>query len=301
MKYLKLYEDFNNQDEILSDIETILDQLLHDSNSSNRYSKRLGCELDGDLIFYELDTECSEEDLKVAKLRLNDLNYKIVYFEKNYCWIVNIDILSDEFKDSDEIIFIKSGQSASLKNLKINNDFKKLRRYLLFKYWEKTPILSHDILKLFLNKTDLAYGDDVFLSTFFIEFLGIDRIKNILNDILTKDKYYSISEEAGIYGHTSEYKFDFKIEDFSIPDIKIYGEQNRRLSVTCFVDYESATITTNGNELNVLDIFENTDDTGVINNIDNGIIDCIAEFLYGDIKIWEKTGLSVDVEISNIN
>ena len=154
MKYLKLYEDFNSSD-ILEDIKWIMIEVSEDA-------KLISSELDGDLLFYNLNTDCSEEDLRVAKLRLNDLDYKIVYFDKNYCWIVNINILSDEFKDSDEVVFIKSGEYASLKNLKINDNFKKLRRYLLFKYWEKTPILSYDILKLFLNKTDLSYGDDVF-------------------------------------------------------------------------------------------------------------------------------------------
>ena len=288
MKYLKLYEDFNqnNINDILEDIKWIMIEVSEDS-------KLLSSELDGDLLFYNLNTDCSEEDLRVAKLRLNDLDYKIVYFDKNYCWIVNINILSDEFKDSDEVVFVKSGEYASLKNLKINDNFKKLRRYLLFKYWEKTPTISHDILKLFLNKTDLAYGDDVFSSSLFREFLGIDKIKNILNNILDKNNYYSVSEIGQFYDHQSEYKFEFKIEDFEV----VVDD----LSVTCVVDYEGATITTNGEELNILDIHENTDDTDVINSIDNEISDCIREFLYTTLKVWERTGLSVEVEVVNIN
>ena len=284
MKYLKLYEDFNNQDDILYDIETILEQLLHDSNSSNRYVKRLGCELDGDLIFYELDTECSEEDLRVAKLRLNDLNYKIVYFNNNYCWIVNIDILSDEFKDSDE--------TGQLKNSKMGDNIKKLRKYLLFKYWEKTPMVSEEILKLFLNKTDLAYGDTVFLSSLFRDFLGLERIKEILNEILDKNKYYDISEGGYLYDHHSDYNFNFKIEDFNISDYTVF--------FNCVVDYPSATITTDGNELNILDIYDDEDTTSQdIVDIDNQLTNCLSDFL--SKKVWPKTGLNVEAEILNIN
>ena len=288
MKYLKLYEDFNSSD-ILEDIKWIMIEVSEDA-------KLISSELDGDLLFYNLNTDCSEEDLRVSKLRLNDLDYKIVYFDKNYCWIVNINILSDEFKDSDEVVFVKSGEYASLKNLKINDNFKKLRRYLLFKYWEKTPILSYDILKLFLNKTDLAYGDDVFLSSLFIDFLGEKRIEKILNEILEKNYYYDVSTNGDLYGQESEFNFSFEVDDFSINVVE------KNICVTCVVDYPGATITTNGNELEILDIYDDhettTDD---IQKIDDEIVDCITEFLYGDIKIWERTGLSVEVEVVNIN
>lgn len=288
MKYLKLYEDFNSSD-ILEDIKWIMIEVSEDA-------KLISSELDGDLLFYNLNTDCSEEDLRVAKLRLNDLDYKIVYFDKNYCWIVNINILSDEFKDSDEVVFIKSGEYASLKNLKINDNFKKLRRYLLFKYWEKTPILSYDILKLFLNKTDLSYGDDVFLSSLFIDFLGEERIEKILNEILEKNYYYDVSANGDLYDQESEFNFSFEIDDFSINVVE------KNICVTCVVDYPGATITTNGNELEILDIYDDhettTDD---IQKIDDELESIMVEFIYSDLKVWERTGLSVEVEIANIN
>ena len=288
MKYLKLYEDFNSSD-ILEDIKWIMIEVSEDA-------KLISSELDGDLLFYNLNTDCSEEDLRVAKLRLNDLDYKIVYFDKNYCWIVNINILSDEFKDSDEVVFIKSGEYASLKNLKINDNFKKLRRYLLFKYWEKTPILSYDILKLFLNKTDLSYGDDVFLSSLFIDFLGEERIEKILNEILEKNYYYDVSANGDLYDRESEFNFSFEIDDFSINVVE------KNICVTCVVDYPGATITTNGNELEILDIYDDhettTDD---IQKIDDELESIMVEFIYSDLKVWERTGLSVEVEIANIN
>ena len=289
MKYLKLYEDFNSSD-ILEDIKWIMIEVSEDA-------KLISSELDDDLLFYNLNTDCSEEDLKVSKLRLNDLDYKIVYFDKNYCWIVNINILSDEFKDSDEVVFIKSGEYASLKNLKINDNFKKLRRYLLFKYWEKTPILSHDILKLFLNKTDLAYGDDVFLSSLFVDFLGEERIEKILNEILEKNYYYDVSANGDLYDRESEFNFSFEIDDFSINVVE------KNICVTCVVDYPGATITTMGHELEILDIYDDhettTDD---IQKIDDELESIMVEFIYTDLKVWERTGLSVgDFEIANIN
>ena len=298
MKYLKLYEDFNqNKNDILEDIKWIMIEVSEDA-------KLISSELDGDLLFYNLNTDCSEEDLKVAKLRLNDLDndldndlsYKIVYFDKNYCWIVNINILSDEFKDSDEVVFIKSGEYASLKNLKINDNFKKLRRYLLFKYWEKTPILSYDILKLFLNKTDLAYGDDVFLSSLFVDFLGEERIEKILNEILEKNYYYDVSGNGDLYDRESEFNFSFEIDDFSINVVE------KNICVTCVVDYPGATITTNGNELNILDICDDHETTTYdIQKIDDEVESIMVEFIYSDLKVWERTGLSVEVEIANIN
>ena len=285
MKYLKLYEDFNNQDDILEDIKWIMIEVSEDA-------KLISSELDGDLLFYSLDTECSEEDLRVAKLRLSDLNYKIVYFNNNYCWIVNIDILSDEFKDLDEIVF-KTGQ---LKNLKMAGNLQKIRKYLLFKYWEKTPILSYDILKLFLNKTDLAYGDDVFLSSLFIDFLGEERIEKILNEILEKNYYYDVSANGDLYDRESEFNFSFEIDEFSINVVE------KKLNVICVVDYDGATITTNGNELEILDIYDDhettTDD---IQKIDDELESIMVEFIYTDLKAWERTGLSVEVEIANIN
>jgi hypothetical protein len=285
MKYLKLYEDFNNQDDILEDIKWIMIEVSEDA-------KLISSELDGDLLFYSLDTECSEEDLRVSKLRLSDLNYKIVYFNNNYCWIVNIDILSDEFKDLDEIVF-KTGQ---LKNLKMAGNLQKIRKYLLFKYWEKTPILSYDILKLFLNKTDLAYGDDVFLSSLFIDFLGEERIEKILNEILEKNYYYDVSANGDLYDRESEFNFSFEIDEFSINVVE------KKLNVICVVDYDGATITTNGNELEILDIYDDhettTDD---IQKIDDELESIMVEFIYTDLKVWERTGLDVEVEIANIN
>lgn len=288
MKYLKLYEDFNSSD-ILEDIKWIMIEVSEDA-------KLISSELDDDLLFYNLNTDCSEEDLRVAKLRLNDLDYKIVYFDKNYCWIVNINILSDEFKDSDEIVFVKSGEYASLKNLKINDNFKKLRRYLLFKYWEKTPIISQEILKLFLNKTELAYGDTTFASSLFVDFLGEERIEKILNEILEKNYYYDVSENGNLYGHESEFNFSFEVDDFSINVVE------KNICVTCVVDYPGATITTNGNELEILDIYDDHETTSDdIQKIDDEIVDCITEFLYANLKVWERTGLSVEVEVVNIN
>ena len=153
-------------------------------------------------------------------------------------------------------------------------------------------MISEEILKLFLNKTDLVYSDIVFLSSLFRDFLGSDRIKEILNEILDKNKYYDTSEGGYLYDHNSDYNFNFKIEDFNILDYTVF--------FNCVVDYPSATITTDGNELNILDIYDDDDTTSQdIVDIDNQLTNCLSDFL--SKKVWSKTGLNVEAEILNIN
>ena len=92
MKYLKLYEDFNSSD-ILEDIKWIMIEVSEDA-------KLISSELDGDLLFYNLNTDCSEEDLKVAKLRLNDLDYNIIKLknkETQFLHIKKVDLKNKTF------------------------------------------------------------------------------------------------------------------------------------------------------------------------------------------------------------
>ena len=93
MKYLKLFENFNNED-ILDDIEEILTGLNPPSTGSSK-PKLLRNELNENLLFYKVDNNYTPEDYKTAIERLEDLGYYILHHS------INGPILfkSDYFKD----------------------------------------------------------------------------------------------------------------------------------------------------------------------------------------------------------
>jgi hypothetical protein len=89
MKYLKLFENFNNNiEDDLEDIKWILVEL--DDNP-----KLLRNELDGKLLIYEIDSNYNKEDLDTAIARLADIGYEILV---NTFFGFSI-IKSDYFKD----------------------------------------------------------------------------------------------------------------------------------------------------------------------------------------------------------
>ena len=93
MKYLKLFENFNNED-ILDDIEEILTGLNPPSTGSSK-PELLRNELNGNLLFYKVEHNYSKDDLNTSILRLKDLGYYILHHS------INGPILfkSDYFKD----------------------------------------------------------------------------------------------------------------------------------------------------------------------------------------------------------
>ena len=77
MKYLKLFENFNNED-VLYDIEHIL-VTLNPSDTDSAKPKLLRSELNNNLLSYQLDQNYSKEDLITAISRLDELGYRILY------------------------------------------------------------------------------------------------------------------------------------------------------------------------------------------------------------------------------
>ena len=69
MKYLKLFENFNQDD--LEDIKWILVEL--DNNPELILN-----ELDGNILFYNIEHDYTMSDLKAAEGRLNDIGYEIL-------------------------------------------------------------------------------------------------------------------------------------------------------------------------------------------------------------------------------
>lgn len=68
MKYIKLFENFDNIEDVLEDIKWILVEL--DDNP-----ELLRNELNGSLLFYKVDHDYTVEENRIAKLRLNDIGY----------------------------------------------------------------------------------------------------------------------------------------------------------------------------------------------------------------------------------
>ena len=98
MKYIKLFENFNNnfnnEEDILYDIEQILTGLNTPSSGSSK-PELLRNELNGNLLFYKVDNNYTIEDNITAERRLNDIDYEILK-DTHYGMVL---IKSDYFKD----------------------------------------------------------------------------------------------------------------------------------------------------------------------------------------------------------
>ena len=88
MKYIKLFENFNNEEDILEDIKWILVEI--DNNP-----ELLRNEINGNLLFYKVDNNYSNEDLNTVVSRLEDIGYEI----STYTHYGMVLIKSDYFKD----------------------------------------------------------------------------------------------------------------------------------------------------------------------------------------------------------
>ena len=88
MKYIKLFENFDNIEDVLEDIKWILVEL--DDNP-----ELLRNELNCNLLFYKVNHDYTAEENITAELRLKDIGYEILK-DTNYGMVL---IKSDYFKD----------------------------------------------------------------------------------------------------------------------------------------------------------------------------------------------------------
>jgi len=88
MKYIKLFENFDNIEDVLEDIKWILVEL--DDNP-----ELLRNELNGILLFYKVNHDYTVEENITAERRLKDIDYEILK-DTNYGMVL---IKSDYFKD----------------------------------------------------------------------------------------------------------------------------------------------------------------------------------------------------------
>ena len=185
MKYLKLYEDFNqNKNDILEDIKWIMIEV-------SEYAKLMGYALDGDLVTYDIPNY-DETDLKVANKRLYDIGYTLLnYVVGGQCLIINKDLIDlskfdNDVSDEDEIPFpVLDGV-----------EFSNIQKELLLKHFEKTPNLIGVDPNVFLLSSNECYN---YLS----DFLGKEGISKNLHKLV--DKKYHIRDGG--------YDFDFTLEN----------------------------------------------------------------------------------------
>lgn len=92
MKYIKLFENFDNIEDVLEDIKWILVEL--DNNP-----ELLRNELNGNLLFYKVNNDYTAEENRTAEFRLNDIGYEILTWRLPDTNYVKVIIKSDYFKE----------------------------------------------------------------------------------------------------------------------------------------------------------------------------------------------------------
>jgi hypothetical protein len=265
MKYLKLYENFNNNiEDTLEDIKWVMVEMTENH-------KLFGHEKDY-CFLYEVSNMPSEEDLESAKGRLEDLGYSIVYIgnptaghlqDKTICWIVN----SELCKEYSPIITMKI-------IMEDNPVIEDIQKNILLKMWKEEPAINNERLQtlcVFNHRQMKKVGD------WFREYLGPKAIQIV--DSILRNKEHHISAGG--------YNFDIVIEGYDIDtdDINIRCEILPGGEVSIIMD--------DGRTLNLEDAV-NDEEIGW--EIKGEIRDCIEDFFYKNLQIRDKTGYGISWE-----
>jgi hypothetical protein len=255
MRYLKLYENFNQNDinNILEDIKWIMIEV-------SEYSKLMGSALDGDLVNYRL-SNYNDDDLKVANKRLYDIGYTLLnYVVNDTCLIINKDLIDlskfdNGVNDEDEIPFpVLDGV-----------EFSNIQKELLLKHFEKTPNLHNIDTSIFMLSMEECYD---YLS----EFLGKDGILKVLYGLVGKKQH--IGRPLGDYGG---YDYDFTLK-------KIVFHNDGSFILNCYIHEDGRVLVMGEDEMNIIDAMWD-DEIGW--EIRMEMEDCIIIFLkkfVGDIS-----------------
>jgi hypothetical protein len=265
MKYLKLYEDFNNNiEDTLEDIKWVMVEMTESH-------KLFGHEKDYCML-YEISNMPSEEDLESAVGRLQDIGYELVYIGKpaigardlqgkTICWIVK----SEFCEEYDHII--------TMKNLENNSVIEELQNNILLKMWKEDPVLDNDRLQ---KLCIFNYQQIQKVDKWFREYLG-SKAKQIIDSILRGNDYH-ISKGG--------YEFDIEIVSYDIKDdVEIFCEILPGGEVSIIMD-----------DGRTLDLEEAVDDEKIGWEIKGEIHDCIEDYFYKDLQIRNKTGHSITLE-----
>jgi hypothetical protein len=269
MKYLKLYENFNNNiEDTLEDIKWVMVEMTESH-------KLFGHEKDYCML-YEVSNMPSEEDLESAVGRLQDIGYELVYIGKpaigardlqgkTICWIVK----SEFCEEYDHII--------TMKNLENNSVIEELQNNILLKMWKEDPVLDNDRLQklCIFNYQQIQKVADLFR-----EYLG-PNAKKIIDSILRGNDHH-ISKGG--------YEFDIEIVSYDIKDdVEIFCEILPGGEVSIIMEPVL-------NLGRTLDIEEAVNDEEIGWEIKGEISDCIEDYFYKDLQIRNKTGYSIVIQ-----
>jgi len=121
MKYLKLFENFNQDD--LEDIKWILVEL-------NDNPKLIKNELNGNLLVYEMDSY-DHSNLNATYARLKNIGYELFTFVENLNYVILVIINSDYFEETFEMDDIISSDNEPVLKVAL--------KWLTDKYNNLTP------------------------------------------------------------------------------------------------------------------------------------------------------------------
>ena len=273
MKYLKLYENFNNNiEDLIEDIKWIMIEMTESQ-------KLFGHEKD-DCFLYEISNMPSEEDLESAKGRLEDLGYSIVYIGnptpghlqgKTICWVVK----SELCKEYSPLPIIINGKFAELEENTIIED---IQKNILLKMWKEEPVLDKTRLPMLcVFNSNQEYNT----SAFFREYLGEKAIP-IIDSILKKNKEHHILLDG--------YDFFITIEEYTI-ESDIRYSKHMYLVIKCkILPGGKVSIMDDGR---TLDLEDAVNDEEIGWEIKGEISDCIVNYFYNKLHITKKTGYDI--------
>jgi hypothetical protein len=261
MKYLKLYENFNNNiEDTLEDIKWIMIEMT-ESHQLFRHEK-------DDCFLYQISNMPSEEDLESAKGRLEDIGYELVYVGKHVdnnmiCWIVK----SEFCEEYNPII--------TMKTMEDNPVIEDIQKNILLKMWKEEPSIDNNRLSA-LNI--FTYQQMKKVDEWFREYLGPKA--NQIIDLILRNKEHHILDGG--------YDFDITIESYDIQ------ESNDDINIRCKIlpGGEVSIIMGDGR---TLDLEDAVNDEEIGWEIKGEINDCIEKYFYTNLQIRDKTGHNIYV------
>ena len=161
MKYIKLFENFDNIEDVLEDIKWILVEL--DDNP-----ELLRNELNCNLLFYKVEPDYTVEENRTAEFRLNDIGYETLTYTNHGMVLIK----SDYFKDKTikEVCLQWLNEKFGKGKLKIVDDNRKINyvddngNIIIMYYKEKDKddnfLINQDLVwSLFNIGFILSYND----------------------------------------------------------------------------------------------------------------------------------------------
>jgi hypothetical protein len=288
MKYLKLYENFNNNiEDLLEDLKWIMIEMTETH-------KLFGHEKDYCML-YEVSNIPSEDDIESAMGRLEDIGYSIVYIGKQeiaprdlkgkiLCWVVK----SELCKEWSPLPAVSNGKMIPLEDNSIIED---IQKNILLKMWKEEPVLdntfTHGMNPYIQLQTLSIFNYQQFqkVGTWFREYLG-PKSSQIMDSIFR-------SKEQDYKHHITKGGYDFDIEVLSYEIDKRPNTNDIDIKCKILPGGEVSIIMDDGRTLSLKDAVK---DKEIGWEIKEEITETIEEYFYKDLQIRNKTGYSITVE-----